>query len=149
MKKYDKMLSELNTDVIADRVIKNNYGKPIYDIYNMIQLEYIKHTSYNWFNGDIVLVYPSIKETKSKKHYDSMHGAYISLNSLYINYHALLVNITNGNRYVLTKPLRFELGDNLPMNISDLEELERTTGIDISIRRVDKALKLRKEFKTE
>ena len=115
----------------------------------MIQLEYIKHTSYNWFNGDIVLVYPSIKETKSKKHYDSMHGAYISLNSLYINYHALLVNITNGNRYVLTKPLRFELGDNLPMNISDLEELERTTGIDISIRRVDKALKLRKEFKTE
>ena len=138
MVEYDKLLRELDTDIIANRVIRANYGKPIYDIYNMIQLKYIKHTSYNWFNGDIVLVYPSIKEVRSKKHYDSMHGAYIGLNSLYINYHALLVNITNGNRYVLTKPLRFELGDNLPMNISDLEELERTTGVDISIRRVDK-----------
>lgn len=149
MTKYDKMLSELNTDVIADSVIKNNYGKSIYEIYSKIEMERIKHTSCNWFNGDIVLVYPSIKETKSKRQYYSINGASIKENSTYISYHALLVNITNGNRYVLKEPLRFELGDNLPMNIFDLEELERTTGVDILPRRVDKTLKVRKGFKVE
>ena len=39
---------------------------------------------------------------------------------------------------MLGKPLRFEVGDSLPMNIGDLEELEKTTGVDIQIRKLRK-----------
>ena len=142
MEEYNRMLRELNTDAIASSVIKKNYGEPIDKIYDLIQMEYIKHTSCSWFSGDVVLLYPSIKEVRSKKYYETIHENYIDINSLYINYHALLVNVTSGSKYVLEKPLRFELNDNLPKNIIDLEELERTTRVDIPIKRVDKTLKL-------
>ena len=138
MKEYNKKLIE----EIANKVIRNNPNKSEDELECLMQLEYIKNTSQNWLNGDIVLVYPSIKEVKSNKEYDTIHGAHISINSKYINYHALLINLHKGYKYVLQKPLRFELSDDLPKNISDLEELERTTGIDIPIKRVDKTLKL-------
>lgn len=142
MEDYNEILRDLNTDCIARSVIKKNNNKDIDKIYNLIQMEYIKHTSHRWFDGDIVLVYPNIRETRSKKHYETVHGVYIGENTLYVNYHALLVNISNGSKYVLKKPLKFELGDNLPMCIDDLEGLEKTADIDIPIRRVDKILKL-------
>ena len=142
MEDYNEILRDLNTDCIARSVIKKNNNKDIDKIYNLIQMEYIKHTSHRWFDGDIVLVYPNIRETRSKKHYETVHGVYIGENTLYVNYHALLVNISNGSKYVLKKPLKFELGDNLPMCIDDLEGLEKIADIDIPIRRVDKILKL-------
>lgn len=139
MDEYNRILEELATDAIARYVIKNNYGKPINKIYELIQLEYTKHTSSTWFNGDIVLVYPRTRESKSKKYYETIHGVYIGINSAYINYHALLVNVTNGCKYVLERPLRFELHEDVPKCINDLEELERTTGVDIPLRRVSKS----------
>ena len=142
MEDYNEMIKELNTDCIARSVIKKNNNKDIDKIYNLIQMEYIKHTSHRWFDGDIVLVYSNIRETKSKKHYETVHGVYIGENTLYVNYQALLVNISNGSKYVLKKPLRFESGDNLPKYIDELEELEETTNIDIPIKRVDRILKL-------
>ena len=141
MDEYNRILEELATDVIARVVIKNNYGKPINKIYELIQLEYTKHTSSTWFNGDIVLVYPSVVETKSKKYYETIHGVYIGMNASYINYHALLINVTNGCKYVLERPLRFELHEDVPKSITDLEKQEKTTGVDIPLRRVSKSLR--------
>ena len=142
MDEYNRILKELNTDSIAKKVIEKNYGKSIDEIYNLIQMEYIKYTSHNWFNGDVVLTYPSIKETKSKKYYETMYGAIIGINVLYINYNVLLINLSNKTKYVLERPLRFELSDNIPYSILDLEELERITDKNIPIKRVDKVIKL-------
>ena len=72
MEQYEIELRKLNTDPIANKVIKNNYGEEVDKICDMIEFEYIKNTSYGLFNGDIVIVYPRIKEVKAKKHYDTI-----------------------------------------------------------------------------
>ena len=137
MEEYNRILKELCTDVIARKVIMNYYGKPIEKIYDLIQQEYIKATSHYWFPGKIVLLYPCIREMKSKNHYETIYGAHIGKGIKYIDYHAFF-DIPDEGKYVLGEPLRFEVGDSLPMNIGDLEELEKTTGVDIQIRKLRK-----------
>ena len=137
MEEYNRLLRELGEDGIAGKVIRDHYGKSIEKIYSLIELEYIKATSNYWFPGKLVLLYPCIREMKSKNHYETIYGAHIGKGIKYINYHALL-DIPNEGKYVLGEPLRFEVGDSLPMNISDLEELEKTTGVDIQIRKLKK-----------
>ena len=134
MEEYNESLIELCTDRIARRIINNHHNKNIEKIYELIELEYIKSKSRFWFPGDIVLLYPSIKEMRSKNHYDTIYGAHIGKNMLYINYHALLCNMTTKRKYVLRYSLRFETIDCLPMYISELEELERATNESIPIR---------------
>lgn len=139
MEEYNRILKELCTDVIAKKVIMNYYGKPIEKIYDLIQQEYIKATSHYWFPGMLVLLYPRIREMKSKNHYETICGARIAKGVNYVDYHALLVlSIPNGDKYVLGKPLRFEVGDSLPMTIMDLEELERTCDVNIPIMKLKK-----------
>ena len=133
MEEYNKLLEKLNTDIIARRVINLNKNKPIDKIYELIELAYMKNTSRYWFQGDIVLLYPIIKEVKSRKEYETIYGAHIGKNMLYIYYQALLLDLFSKKKYVLEKAVRFEVGDELPMNIFDLEELERTTDVNIPI----------------
>ena len=130
------MIEELCTDKIAESVVNNNYGKPIEEIAFLIDVEYAKYESEIWFPGNRVFIYPSIKTLKAKKFYESPYRKIISLYETYINYHALLINETKGSKYVLSKPLRFELTDRIPANISELEELERSNGLNISLRKV-------------
>ena len=136
MDEYDRILDELNTDYIANEIIERYYGKPLDEIYERIQEAYINHTSYNWLYGDIVLLFPSIHERTAAKPYDSIHNAYIAKGQTYINYNALLIDKTRNTKYVLRKSLKFELSDELPHSIIELEDLERHTGYEISIRRV-------------
>ena len=142
MDEYNRILKELNTDYIAGSVIEKNYGKSIDDIYNLIQMAYIDYTSYNWFSGDVIFVYPKINEVKARKPYTTIYGAHIGLSSLYINYQALLVNVSKKTKYVLKKPLRFEIGDDLPTNILELEDLERKADIQIPIMRLNRKFKV-------
>ena len=132
--------SELSDSYIAKRVIKENDGISIEKMNDLIETEILKNTSHKWFNGKVVIIYPKIKETRSKKRYSTIHGVNIDVNSRYINYQALLVNIDDGNKYVLKKPLRFEIGDDIPICIDDLEELETTTNTDIPYKEVSKTL---------
>jgi hypothetical protein len=136
MDEYDRILDELNTDYIANDIIQRYYGKPLDEIYARIQEAYIEHTSYNWFSGDIVLLYPSFSERHAIKPYSTVTNAYINKNQTYINYHALLINKSNNTKYVLKHSLKFELGDELPHTIVELEDLERNTGNEITIRKV-------------
>ena len=136
MEEYNRTLDELNTDYIANYIIQNNYGKPIEHIYELIQDAYAMHTSYNWFSGDVVIVYPSITERHAARPYYSITKAHIGKNQVYVNYNALLVNITSRTKYVLKHSLRFETGEELPETIIELEDLERNTGNEISIKRV-------------
>ena len=85
MDEYDRILNEFNTDPIANFVISNNYGKDIEDIYELIEEEYYRNISEYIFPGEKVLLYPSIKETRSKKrYYTTFNEASIGINSLYI-----------------------------------------------------------------
>ena len=141
-KEYEELLMGLNTNSIARRIIEENYGKSIEKISQLIEYEIVTKKSSDWFNTDNVLVYPSIKEVKAKKQYDTIYGAHIGINMTYIDYHALIINTTKKTKYVLEKSLKFELNDTLPMNIHDLEKLESDTETTISLRRVDKVMKL-------
>jgi hypothetical protein len=136
MDEYNRILDELNTDYIADSIIQRYYGKPLDEIYARIQEAYIEHTSYNWFSGDIVLLYPSFQERKAAKPYNSIHNAYIAKGQTYINYNALLVDKTRNTKYVLRRSLKFELSYELPHTIIELEDLERNTGNEITIKKV-------------
>ncbi len=142
MDEYNRILKELNTDYIAGSIIERNYGKSIDDIYNLIQYAYLDYTSQNWFSGDVIFVYPNIKEVRARKPHTTIYGAQIGLGSLYINYQALLVNTSRKAKYVLKRPLNFEIGDDLPMNILELEKLEKTTDIQIPIMRLNRKFKV-------
>lgn len=83
MSEYDRILEELNTDCIANYVISCNYGKPIEEIYYRIQEEYIKHTSTEWFSGDLVLLYPSIKERHATR-FSLLSMSHVLTKDLYI-----------------------------------------------------------------
>ena len=136
MKEYDRILDELNTDYIANNIIQRYYGRPLDEIYGRIQQAYTEHTSYNWFSGDLILLYPSIHERIASKPYDSIHNSYIANGQTYINYNALLVDKTRNTKYVLRRSLKFELSDELPHTIIELEDLERNTGNEITIKKV-------------
>ena len=133
---YNRILDELNTDSIATRIISDNYGKPIEYIYNLIEEAHFLNMSHRWFNGDVILVYPSFHERIASKSYITIHDACISINQLYVNYNALLINITSNTKFVLSHSLKFEVCDELPQSIMDLEDLERTTGHEIPLKRV-------------
>ena len=137
MDEYDRILNEFNTDPIANFVISNNYGKDIEDIYELIEEEYYRNISEYIFPGEKVLLYPSIKETRSKKrYYTTFNEASIGINSLYINYHALMINIDRNTKYVLKRALKFELGEDIPYNINELERMAIEKDKEINIRRV-------------
>ena len=104
------------------------------DEYNRILDEL--NTDYIWFSGDIVLLYPSFQERKAAKPYNSIHNAYIAKGQTYINYNALLVDKTRNTKYVLRRSLKFELSDELPHTIIELEDLERHTDNEITIKKV-------------
>lgn len=130
------IIEELCTDKIAEEVVSNNYGKPIEEIVFLIEEEYKKYESTIWFPSNRIWLYPSAKIRKAAKYYETPNGIIISPNNMYINYHALLINETKGTRYVISKPLRFEMCDKYPLNITELEELERTKNLDISLKKV-------------
>nr|MBP3258750.1 hypothetical protein [Bacilli bacterium] len=133
---YDMIIDELCTDRIAEEVVSNNYGKPIEEIAFLIEEEYKKYESTIWFPSNRIWLYPSVKIRKAAKYYETPNGIIISPNTMYINYHALLINETKKTKYVLNKPLRFEVCDKYPLNISELEELERSKNLDISLKKV-------------
>ena len=130
------IIDELCTDRIAEEVVSNNYGKSIEEIVFLIDEEDNKYESTIWFPHNRIWLYPSVKIRKATKYYETSNGIIISPNNMYINYHALLINETKKTRYVLSEPLRFEVCDKYPLNISELEELERSKNLDISLKKV-------------
>ncbi len=136
MDEYNKILSDLNTDYIANSVINKNYGKPLEEIYDLIQLEYYKHTSTYWLPEHTIILYPAIKEKIASRNYYTINNALIRPNQKYLDYHALLVDITSHSKYVLKHPLKFELGDEIPYTINQLETLEIKNEKEIGIQRV-------------
>lgn len=102
---YLRQLDLLNTNRITKGIIEKMQGESIEKIYYQIAKEELKHTSNSFFPGDIVILYPTLKEQSSKKVITcDFSGAIIYPKSLYINYRPLLENISKHTTYVLEKP---------------------------------------------
>ncbi len=132
-------IEAMKKDILSRKVIEENPNKSEEELYHLIEGEYIKHMSYRWFSGSF-LVYPSYKETRSKKSCSSVTGTLISSGTLYIDYKALMVNIYSGEKYVLKHNLKLDLDSAIPSTIQELEDLEeeslKITGKDFQIKKV-------------
>ena len=134
MKEYDRLLNELRTDSIASSVIDKNYGKSIEEIYYLIEYEYSKYESYYILPGCRVMLYPSITERHARKnYYSTFDEAPIYKGSAYINYSALLIDLDTKNKFLFKKPLIFEIGSDIPMDIVELDDICNKHDYDLPI----------------
>lgn len=139
MSEYDRILKQMSTDCIARSVIENNYGKSIEEIYYLIEMEYMKNTSFYVLPDSRILLYPSIRERHAnKQYYSTFEEAPIYKGSVYINYNALFIDLDSKAKYVLKKPLIFELGADVPGDITELDSICREYEYDLPLKRVNK-----------
>ena len=105
----------------------------------LIQFEYEKYTSYYTLPGSKIILYPSIKESHArKKYYSTFDEAPIYKGSLYINYHALLIDLENKTKYLLQRPLIFEIGSDIPNDILELDEICMNHNYELPLIRIRK-----------
>ena len=128
LEEYFMILKEIQDNRISKKIVESLYGKPIELIYREIRKEEEKMRSHSFFPGDLVLVYPNIKEQKSKNFKTcDFSGAIISPGTLYVSYRPLLENLTTKESFVLKRTIHVEIGYiyNLPTTIDELEYLEQ------------------------
>ena len=128
LQEYIKILDNLKTNRISKKIVEEMQGLPISEICRQIEEAEAEVTSNLLFRGDLVLVYPRIKEQRSRTYRTcDFSGGIITPGSFYISYNPLLENLSTDNHYILKRPLIVELGylDRLPSNIGELEELEQ------------------------
>ena len=128
LEEYFMILKEIQDNRISKKIVESLYGKPIELIYREIRKEEEKMRSHSFFPGDLVLVYPNIKEQKSKSFQTcDFSGAIISPGTLYVSYRPLLENLTTKESFVLKRTIHVEIGYmyNLPTAIDELESLEQ------------------------
>ena len=122
-----KMLEDMTCNRIGRQIIREYPDASIVEINRQIELASINHISYSLFPENEVILYPQIKEVKSTKDIIcDVSGGIIRKGSYYINYQALLDNLSTGKRYVLIRPLIAEIGnwDFFPSNIREMDSLD-------------------------
>ena len=128
LEEYFLILKKIQNNRISKRIVESLYGKSIETIYQEVIKEEEKFRSHSIFPGDLVVVYPNIKEQKSHDFKTcDFSGAIISPGTLYVSYRPLLENITTKESYVLKRTIHVEVGYiyNLPTAIDELEALEQ------------------------
>lgn len=127
MTTYEEKIEKLSTDTIARDIIFKYYGEDIDFICQKLMEEYDKNRSYYLFPGDIILVYPKVvyAPSKSIKKCD-FTGDRINIKDMYINYRALLVDISSKRKYVLNNSLNIipDLENYLPYSINEIDDME-------------------------
>lgn len=124
---YFQALADLTTNRISREIIKKYEGYPISYIYRQIEIAEAEVTSGIIFPGDIVILYPNIKEQKAKNFITCDFSAGIIYpGSIYVSYRPLLDNLTRKETYVLKRTLKVETGHytDLPTSIQEFESLE-------------------------
>lgn len=122
---YHEMVDSLNRNRITETVIDKYYGRSVLEIEQRIELEELKYTSELYFPGEIILMYPGIREHKAKKYITcDFSSAIISPGNIYIAYRPLVRSLSDGEAYVLKRTLKVENGYafDLPSNISEFED---------------------------
>ncbi len=128
IEEYFNILRELQDNRLSKKVIENLKGEPIDKIYRELMKAEEEVRSHSLFPGSLVVVYPNIKEMRSKTFkICDFSGAVISPGSIYTSYRPLLDNKTTNERYILSRTIKVEIGyrNELPTNIHELEALEQ------------------------
>lgn len=128
IEEYFNILRELQDNRLSKKVIENLKGEPIDKIYRELMKAEEEVRSHSLFPGSLVVVYPNIKEMRSKSFkICDFSGAVISPGSIYTSYRPLLDNMTTNERYILSRTIKVEIGyrNELPTNIHELEALEQ------------------------
>lgn len=124
-KLYFQELSNLSTNRIARQIIEEYKGYPLSYIWEKILENEVNIKSREFFPGDIVIVYPKIKECRATKDITcDFSCSVIKAGSIYINYRPLIENISKSTSYVLKRTIKVEKGYTLPKTISELEDLK-------------------------
>ena len=140
IEQYFTILNQLKTNRISKIVLEEFQGESIDTIYQELMKEEEKFRSYSLFPGDLVLVYPNIKEQRSKNFKTcDFSGGIIYPGSLYASYRPLLDNITTNERFVLARTIHVEAGYvyNLPRRIDELEALEQDMKLETPNQEID------------
>ena len=128
IEEYFNILRELQDNRLSKKVIENLKGEPIDKIYRELMKASEEIRSHSLFPGSLVVVYPNIKEMRSKTFkICDFSGAVISPGSIYTSYRPLFDNMTTNERYILSRTIKVEIGyrNELPTNIHELEALEQ------------------------
>lgn len=123
---YKEQLLELTDTKISKKIVQKYIGYSLNDILKKIEETYFEYESIYLFPGDLVIVYPNIREYKSRKtRICDISGAEIVKGSYYYHYRLLLENISDKTVFTLERPLIAETGyyDFFPTNIQELDEL--------------------------
>lgn len=132
---YNQYMNELgnfSTNRISRKIISTMRGSPLADIYAEIFREEELCKSMDFFKGDLVRLYSSIKEQKSKQFITcDFSGAPIYPCTRYAAYRPILENISKNEVYVLKTTLKVECGYiySLPSNIQELETLQKNINL--------------------
>ena len=128
IEEYFNILRELQDNRLSKKVIENLKGEPIDKNYRELMKAEEEVRSHSLFPGSLVVVYPNIKDMRSKTFkICDFSGAVISPGSIYTSYRPLLDNMTTNERYILSRTIKVEIGyrNELPTNIHELEALEQ------------------------
>ena len=118
---------------LTRNIVESLYGEPLSVIWQEILEEEQKYTSMMMFPGDVVMFYPNIKEQKARSFITCDFSAGIIYpGSMYVNYRPLIANISSGERYVLSRTIKVEMGyqHELPRTIQEFEALDNRLKIE-------------------
>lgn len=127
IKDYYQELEKLKTNRISKRVVENLIGEPLLKIVEEVSKEEEQFRSYQYFPGDLILLYSNFQEKRSRNYTTcDFSGALIYPGSLYINYRPLIDNLTLNETFILKKTIKVEssFAHRIPTNILELEVLE-------------------------
>ena len=123
----EEVYKNFGHNLIVKEVMQKYYGTSLEYLWQKIEEYEIDHTSYELFNGSVLLMYPKISEQVSRKRrICDFSGAEIRPGSSYIKYSALIVEAYGNNKFIISPDLNVECGyeNYLPRSISDLDEME-------------------------
>lgn len=135
VEEYYQELDNLKTNRISKNVVESLIGQSLLKIMDEIDYQETMSRSNIFFPGDLMVLYPNIKELHSKSFQTcDFSGALIYPKSLYVNYRPLIENITTNETYVLKRTLKVEpaFTSRLPNTITELENLEINIQLETS-----------------
>ena len=133
IKKYYEYIESMKSSNLTRDIVESLYGEPLSVIWQEILEEEQKYTSMMMFPGDVVMFYPNIKEQKARSFITCDFSAGIIYpGSMYVNYRPLIANISSGERYVLSRTIKVEMGyqHELPRTIQEFEALDNRLKIE-------------------
>ena len=112
--RYNKEIEALKIDALANKVIDNNYGKSLLDIYNMIEQEAKNHKSKYWFPNHYVTLHYKNIESKAKKSCScDFCACKINLGKTKIRYRPLIIDNDTNRKYVLNYTIHLSSFDTI------------------------------------